>query len=222
MDKILMTKSDFDYIFEWKERHKDLVRRYVSPFKAIEIRVDATKDGGTLIYAKCINEGNILKFNITLDKNPIGNFKLSKSINGTCSLLKDNLKYAAENKDSFIQDILGLYAMTMAFITFGDDVSPDISENECETIVKNMKRAVSKSSKGSTTHNSNNITYIFTKHKNKLDLAAKGSHMSPRGIFGVRGHFRHYKNGNVIWIEPYKKGLPNNKRKNKNYKIQTA
>ena len=47
--------------------------------------------------------------------------------------------------------------------------------------------------------------------------APKDSHASPGGIFSVRGHFRHYKNGKVIWISEYRKG--EGKKKKKTYKM---
>ena len=33
------------------------------------------------------------------------------------------------------------------------------------------------------------------------------SHKSPEGVFPVRGHFRRYKDGKVIWIDEYFKGV---------------
>lgn len=39
--------------------------------------------------------------------------------------------------------------------------------------------------------------------------------------YGVRGHYRHYKNGKIVFIKPYKKGTKRNEGKpvNQNYKI---
>ena len=39
------------------------------------------------------------------------------------------------------------------------------------------------------------------------------NHRSPEGVFGVRGHFRKYKNGKIIWIDEYLKGTKNEKDK---------
>lgn len=36
------------------------------------------------------------------------------------------------------------------------------------------------------------------------------THKSPEGIFSVRGHFRKYKSGKVIWIDEYLKGTDKN------------
>lgn len=50
-----------------------------------------------------------------------------------------------------------------------------------------------------------------------LSAVPRGSHASPRGIFTVRGHYRHYKSGKVVWVAEYKKGT--GKQKGKTYKI---
>ena len=47
--------------------------------------------------------------------------------------------------------------------------------------------------------------------------APRGFHASPRGIFTVRGHYRHYKSGKVVWVSEYKKGT--GKKKKKTYKM---
>ncbi|MBR5436920.1 MAG: hypothetical protein IK120_08680, partial [Muribaculaceae bacterium] len=61
------------------------------------------------------------------------------------------------------------------------------------------------------------MTYILHHSRDSISVGAKGHHASPRGIFNVRGHYRHYKNGNVIWINEYQKGT--GKKKSKTYKL---
>lgn len=39
----------------------------------------------------------------------------------------------------------------------------------------------------------------------------------PGGIFTVRGHYRHYKSGKVVWVSEYKKGT--GKMRRKTYKV---
>ena len=38
-------------------------------------------------------------------------------------------------------------------------------------------------------------------------LLVIGRHRSPEGVFQVRGHFRRYQTGKVIWIDGYLKGV---------------
>ena len=40
------------------------------------------------------------------------------------------------------------------------------------------------------------------------------------GCFGVRGHFRHYKTGKVVYIKPYTKGNDTQKQMQKRYVIK--
>lgn len=42
-----------------------------------------------------------------------------------------------------------------------------------------------------------------------------GEHASPKGEFSVRGHYRHYKSGKIVWINEYRKG--EGKRNGKKY-----
>lgn len=50
---------------------------------------------------------------------------------------------------------------------------------------------------------------VFTlkKFENTLYCVQTSARRSPNGIFSVRGHFRRYKDGKVIWIDEYLKGL---------------
>lgn len=47
---------------------------------------------------------------------------------------------------------------------------------------------------------------VFRQYKGEIFAIPVGSHRSPEGVFGVRGHFRRYKNGKVIWVDEYLKG----------------
>lgn len=49
--------------------------------------------------------------------------------------------------------------------------------------------------------------YTFRKFKDSVYAVSVGHHRSPEGVFQVRGHFRQYKSGKVIWIDSYLKGL---------------
>lgn len=46
----------------------------------------------------------------------------------------------------------------------------------------------------------------FRKYKESVYAIPVGNHRSPEGVFSVRGHFRHYKNGKIVWIDSYLKG----------------
>lgn len=60
--------------------------------------------------------------------------------------------------------------------------------------------AVGKNQKG-------NKTIVFRPFQDQLYAASVGHHRSPEGVFQVRGHFRRYKTGKVIWIDGFMKGV---------------
>lgn len=47
---------------------------------------------------------------------------------------------------------------------------------------------------------------VFRPYKGTLYAVPVGHHRSPEGVFEVRGHFRKYKSGKVVWIDSYLKG----------------
>lgn len=60
-----------------------------------------------------------------------------------------------------------------------------------------------------------NYTYILRRGGVSLYVGRCGEHASPKGEFSVRGHYRHYKSGKIVWINEYRKG--EGKRNGKKY-----
>lgn len=52
----------------------------------------------------------------------------------------------------------------------------------------------------------NNKVFVLRKFEEKLYCVQTTCHRSPEGIFSVRGHFRRYQSGKIIWIDEYLKG----------------
>lgn len=57
MDKILVTQKDLDFLMQWRDAHKDLVRTIPAVFKGINI---INKEIG--LNVKCIREGEVITF----------------------------------------------------------------------------------------------------------------------------------------------------------------
>lgn len=107
------------------------------------------------------------------------------------------------------QSALTVYCSLMALMAYGKVEAGGTSEPRERTIHKSNKELPRK--KRPLT------TYILRTINGTLLAAPRGSHASPSGIFTVRGHYRHYKSGKVVWIAEYKKGT--GKKKPKTYKI---
>jgi len=48
---------------------------------------------------------------------------------------------------------------------------------------------------------------VFREMNGEVYAAEARAHRSPEGVFSVRGHFRRYKSGKIIWIDEYLKGV---------------
>lgn len=66
--------------------------------------------------------------------------------------------------------------------------------------------------------NLNSIT-VRTKASKTYNMLRSRQIHRVTASWGVRGHFRHYKNGKVVYIKPYTKGSDKDKRIKKNYQL---
>lgn len=74
----------------------------------------------------------------------------------------------------------------------------------CGNLVEPAERIVSANSVG---YSGGDRTFVLRPYKDSCYAVASGCHRSPDGVFPVRGHFRRYKSGKVVWIEGYFKGV---------------
>lgn len=192
MDKLILTTAELQSLMQWKDNHKDLVRSMPAPFKAIEIHVES----GFII--KGIRESSSLKLYLKYNGKPAGVAEFLVE--------EDGLVFNGKNTISpheMLQDVLTTYCSLMALITYGKPI-----EHERREILS------SGPSQSTTKRTIHSVTYLLRSYKSG---ELQGHHASPRGVFGVRGHYRHYRNGRVIWIAAYKKG--EGKQKSKTYKL---
>ena len=89
---------------------------------------------------------------------------------------------------------------------------------------KRLKRGRTQNNKHKKTRKSKNkikITKILRIQNNEVQdfLKEHSTHKITCPSWGVSGHYRHYKNGKVVWIKPYKKGKKRDS--NKDYQSKT-
>ena len=205
MDKIILSSKDIETLLQWRDNNTDLVRRNAAPFKGImlefpetNINIKAYNNAGKIAFYIWINGSSAGK--ITGQQLPGGLFKEKKN---TTKLLKED-----------VQSIITVYASLMAFIVYhlpeaapAAAAAPDPRQNKPK-----------KAGKARQQRRKNGITYIFKHSSSGPRIQQRGKHASPAGVFSVRGHYRHYKNGKTVWIRPYNKG--NGAKKDKTYKLK--
>lgn len=204
MDKVELTREDITALLDWRDAHKDLVRSLPAPLKAVEI---CFKHNDFRI--KGIRENSSLRLNLSSGFNSLG--KMEFTISPRNELIHKSGKMAV-TQDSF-QSVLTVYCTLMALMTYGrlkpaeEPRSPREPKPSKKVAQKRPHKPPSK-----------RVTYILRQDNGALIAAPKGSHASPRGEFTVRGHYRHYASGKVVWIAEYRKGT-GKKKKSKTYKM---
>lgn len=218
MDKIILSDNDLQYLLKWRDEHKDLVRESPDPTKSIEI---ICKDSGFII--KGIREGVSLRLYVNHKGLSLGSVQFELRPDGLWNKIKD--KTHLPDKDG-VQSALTVYGSLMALMVFGNSTTSydrliESSEGEMSKLTPRNDKVKKTGSKKTVNERKQpkrpSVTYILRRDKNGISLVSKGFHASPKGIFSVRGHYRRYKSGKVIWISEFQKGT--GKKKNKTYKV---
>lgn len=210
MDKVIFKIKDVDALLAWRDNHPDLVRSLPMPLKALEFIFP--ESGWSF---KAVREKEFITFHPALHGKPVGKMKLRVCPGGKLAMVKrDNIL-----KGEDVETIITVYCSTMALMVYGigsrvvdTALSPSVSQKPTEA-----RESVSSSEKGKDTRNG--VTYILRATRDGVAAIPRGSHASPSGEFSVRGHFRHYKSGKVVWVDEYRKGTDQKKKKSKRYQL---
>lgn len=194
MDKIILNNEDINFLLDWRDKNTDLVRTSACPLKKVKIIAND-------IILTCIRLEYKLKMTITRKGESIGKLEFEILPFGFYKRTKNTTKLDEED----IQSAVTVYASTMALLTYG-------GEKETKKRKTSSKPRVIREQ----TKRKSNV-YILKRSNGEGYIVNQGSHKSPSYSFSVRGHFRHYKSGKVIWIEEYSKGTGN--KQSKTYKL---
>lgn len=202
MDRVELTAADVIALLAWRDEHKELVRAMPAPLKAVEIILRHNN-----LRIKGIREDDMLRLHLNLGGRSLGNARFRvDSENKALILVRSTLKI----KDEDLKSVLTGYCSLMALMTYGTKTSA----KPCE---KRERKATPNKAKLSTHKPTKRITYIIKRTNGTLQAVPEGSHASPRGEFTVRGYYRHYKSGKIVWIAEYRKG--SGKKKSKTYRM---
>lgn len=210
MDKVIFKIKDVDALLAWRDNHPDLVRSLPMPLKALEFIFP--ESGWSF---KAIREKEFITFHPALHGKPVGKMKLRVCPGGKLAMVKrDNIL-----KGEDVETIITVYCSTMALMVYGNgskvvETTPSLVASQKPT---EAREGVSGNKKGKDTRNG--VTYILRATRNGVAAIPQGSHASPSGEFSVRGHFRHYKSGKVVWVDEYRKGTDQKKKKSKCYRL---
>lgn len=210
MDKVIFKIKDVDALLAWRDNHPDLVRSLPMPLKALEFIFP--ESGWSF---KAIREKEFITFHPALHGKPVGKMKLRVCPGGKLAMVKrDNIL-----KGEDVETIITVYCSTMALMVYGNgsrvvETTPSLVVSQKPT---EARESVSGNKKGKDTRNG--VTYILRATRDGVAAIPQGGHASPSREFSVRGHFRHYKSGKVVWVDEYRKGTDQKKKKSKRYHL---
>jgi hypothetical protein len=204
MDRIILSSKDVETLLTWRDNNADLVRRNAAPFKGILLEFPETK-----ISIKAYNNAGNIAFYIHINGSKAGKITGQQLPGGLFKAGKNTTKLKSDD----VQSIITVYASLMALIVYHEPepaaAAASQPRQQLQERPKKAKTGAQRSKKG--------ITYIFNHGSSGPRIQQRGKHASPSGVFSVRGHYRHYKDGRAVWIRPYKKGTGG--QKNKTYKL---
>ena len=201
MDKIILTIENVQALLSWRDQNKDLIRRNAAPFKAIMLQFTEAK-----IDIKAYNNAGKIAFYVFINGHKAGKISARQLPGGLLQVTKNTSKLQSGD----IQSIITVYASLCAFIVYHVPEAAPGAERRQDRPKKHGK--------GKKQQRREAITYILKSSASGPRLERRGQHRSPAGVFTVRGHYRHYKDGRAVWIAPYTKGT--GEKKNKIYKMK--
>ena len=210
MDKVIFKIKDVDALLAWRDNHPDLVRSLPMPLKALEFIFP--ESGWSF---KAVREKEFITFHPALRGKPVGKMKLRVCPGGKLAMVKrDNIL-----KGEDVETIITVYCSTMALMVYG--IGSRVVETTPSLVVSQKpteaRESISGNKKGKDTRNG--VTYILRATRDGVAAIPQGGHASPSREFSVRGHFRHYKSGKVVWVDEYRKGTDQKKKKSKRYHL---
>lgn len=209
MNKLILSNEDIEFLLKWRDEHKNLVRMAVAPVKAIKI---ICKDSG--YHLTGIREDGKLSLNVSYNGKSLGRMEYEVISGSFCRLIKDTTKLSVDDK----QSCLTVYASAMALIVYGQS-TVDFEQGEITRDIKPPKDPTTRKIR-KVYNPTPGITYIMRRGASEPTIHIQGERHKPRGKFSVRGHYRHYKDGKVIWINEYVKG--SGKPRSTTYKIKSS
>lgn len=194
--------KDIEALLKWRDQHPQEVKSHPAPLKAVEI---VMPHNGYRI--KGIREGDQLRLHLSQNGTQLGNCRFVRRPDGMWASTRNRMQVGRDD----LQAVLTVYCSVMALMAYG------LREVEPQDATPHEPGPKPSPSKRPTKRKSKRTTYILRSINGALSAVPRGSHASPRGIFIVRGHYRHYKSGKVVWVSEYQKGT--GKRKGKTYKL---
>lgn len=205
--KIPLTSEQVEKLLAWRDQHKELVRAAIIPFPECSI----ISENGMKIRAEWARTGTFYSFTVTdtHGHKVLGRFvyasKTGRVRQGLPRLSDDDIKSA-----------ITIWATVSAYIV---SFQPELVERPGDSV--GAAASVHTSSAKAASKAADRVIYlrpiVFT---SEHESPVKRKYTPCENAFSVRGHYRHYKSGKVVYVQPYEKNAGKEKdKRNKVLKI---
>ncbi len=202
MNIIHIDKISYQKLVDWGNENSELIAA-VSPyknyyFKRSQIILETFSQNSLIAYFDSLHDE--LRYRIKYNKLQIAKGKIIPTPDEPINDFSVEYELIKQDNDLEIDDIkciidifASAYIYFNALIIYGN-------------LVDGSSTTVRARSEDNDKH------YFIKEFQNKLYAITSSTHRSPEGVFSVRGHFRKYKSGKVIWIDEFLKGTKENKK----------
>lgn len=217
VDRIVVTSnSKMETVIQWYLEHKDL--EFIAPVKKGFVELQEEELGFSFEWKNSIA-------NITVYP-----YKNGKPVSATVSF---DYNPSSEKRSNIVFHCSKEYRQTLKMILAADNTlyKESLKYHALMLFMAYYREYITVDNTNTTTHNNNSIKPNHTHRTNTLNskiyvlkdltrkqLGVKGTHASPSHEFEVRGFYRHYKSGKVVWIDGFTKCKGKGDKQPKNYK----
>ncbi len=237
MDQVMLTNTDKAYLIEWGEEHENLLHQFPVPFRRIElVDMAAFKPQLTaaerIIYKKVpipyfrwVRRDNELDLFMYTDTHVLvqdAHFELLPD--GRALLRWSSFADALEGKNAdviheMIAQNLCIYIAFCAYTTYAKTHPEEADKELVKQPIQSDAAAVGTTPSPKRCQ-SDHVTYLFRNRTPSAPVGVRWVKHSPPGCeYSVRGHYRHYKSGKIVWIAEQVRCKGRGPRRSKRYKV---
>lgn len=205
MVKIPLTTEQITRLLQWRDAHKELVRAVVIPFPECSI----LSENGMKIRVKQDEAlDSVYHFTVTDTK---------------AHEVKGRFTYATQTGCVWMGSPKLSHDDTQTAITIWGTVSAYVVNFQPEVIEKDQETQTAHPRTRRSAANKPADRVVYLKpivYSSSQESPAKRKYTPCENAFSVRGHYRHYKSGKVVYVRPYEKNTGKEKdKRNKVLKI---
>lgn len=193
MNIIYIDAASYDKLMNWQEENRELVKA-IAPYNKYYFRRAEVVFTDSYIVGYFDFKRDLLRLRIKRNKKQIANCRIvpkpddfDNDYGIYFDLMVNDESLPYDEACEVIQVVANTYIAYNALLIYGNLVDGSSITPRART-------------------EDGDKHYFVKEYDDKIYAVSSHAHRSPEGIFSVRGHFRKYKSGKVIWIDEYLKG----------------